>query len=345
MFKRLFRNHVLRGYLIQICGQLSQNFQRFTYRLFTKKIFSVNVIFICCTVIFSTYESCSQNLSEIPVVFVHTGYAEYVKYALLQARQFNKHVILITDTIKNLDGVGVDIEFHDIKNYDANVATFTAPYVSEATQDLLLYSIQRWFILYEFMKKNELNIIFHCDTDVLLYADVTQQVAKFFPFDLVLTHDTALHYLTCRQYAGSSAYCTLSAVKSVCDYIVWFCNDKENWNKFAQKWNKNKCPMGEMFMLTSYMNNEQSKSLLIKDLNIIIDDCMFDNFIGSDCFNFSMKDVYSDKKHYRIKDIIFQEGLPYCYHRKLQKNIKLNSIHCFMGTKFLMKQFLHMQEN
>ena len=131
--------------------------------------------------------SFSNSCNEIPVIFVSQGRSWYLKHTLWQARQYNRRVILISDDPRNK--YDLDIEYHDVAPYKQDVDRITAPYATLTVSRSFFTSIQRWFIIRNFMEMNNIDVCFHSDCDVMLYTNVTEESKKFEPFDLVVVCD------------------------------------------------------------------------------------------------------------------------------------------------------------
>ena len=112
---------------------------------------------------------------DLPIIIFHLGYKEYVSICLLQALKYNKNVILITDVVdeyNNIDGATII----DYNKYNKNATNFKKWYIHLSTNSPIieLLCIIRWMIIYEYMYSNNIERAFICDSDVLIYDNITQ---------------------------------------------------------------------------------------------------------------------------------------------------------------------------
>ena len=96
-------------------------------------------------------------------------------------------------------------------------------------------------------------------------------------------------------------------------------------------------PMGEMLLLTNFLETPQASKFTVKDSNKIIDGTVFDSYIDSS-FNgqFATKKYKYKGRFLTMKDIVWHDNIPYCYHKNLNQLIKFNSLHCLDGFKPLL---------
>ncbi len=110
---------------------------------------------------------------KFPIIIINYGNPWYLKYSLSQCigTNANARVILIGDK-SNYGYKG--LEHYLAEDYTQYANQFSTIYTHLSTNEYKfeLFCIQRWFILYEFMKKNNINQCFIMDSDVLLYDKV-----------------------------------------------------------------------------------------------------------------------------------------------------------------------------
>lgn len=111
----------------------------------------------------------------IPIIFIHYGDSDYLKYSLMQAKKSNPQsdVMLIGYRINER----YDLARHEnITDYDESAKDFAKYYVhlSPNGYDYELFCFQRWFILRDFLKKNKIRKCFYIDSDVLLFENVSK---------------------------------------------------------------------------------------------------------------------------------------------------------------------------
>ena len=169
-------------------------------------------------------------MSKIPTVFIHfnrpSNTAEpfrngIFKAASKQALQEGNEVHLISNEDFEMDDP--NFFYSHLKEYwSKRINNFQDIYENLSTNDpsIELICFLRWFVLLNFMEKNDIPIVFHSDTDVMIYADITEEYnRKYSQFDMTLIHRTC----------GSSSFITLKALKSFCDYLFKIYENKDSY--------------------------------------------------------------------------------------------------------------------
>jgi len=262
----------------------------------------------------------------IPVILIHNGFQEYVKYNILQATK-NNPVILLGDTNPNLEIN--NFEFVNYNNLLDGVDSFRFKYAHLSTNpfEYELFCYQRWFILRNFMKERNLEVIFYIDSDVLLFVDITKEWEKFNQFEMTLLHRTA----------AISSYMTYSGLNNFCNLLDNIYDDKNGYPyKKIESHFKVRQEFGlaggvcDMTLLEYFHYNAESGGGpgRVGEMMTIIDDSTYDHNINAKDQDFSFKNG--------IKEIKIINKTPYVYNEKLKKDIKFNSLHFQGGSKHLM---------
>jgi len=263
----------------------------------------------------------------IPVILIHNGFQDYVKYSILQASKYN-HVYLISDVNPLLDideFKWFDIEeyMYDFENFRLNYMHLnTTPYSFE------LFCFYRWLILKNFMTKNNLDVVFYIDSDVMLYVDVEYEWDNYCEFDMTLSHRTA----------AISSFMTLRGVTNFwgsCENI-YANKDTYDFQKIKSHFDirqLHKLPGGVCDM-TLFEHFHYNAGLgggpgRIGEMMHIIDNCTYDHNINAEDQDFEMKNG--------IKHVKFNIIHPYVYNKRLKRNVLFKALHCQGGAKSLMK--------
>jgi len=277
-------------------------------------------------------------LSSIPVIFIHEGDSEYLKYALYQAKKFNKEVILLGDKSNNHYH---SITWHAIKPYASRVADFKKIYkhMGDSPYCARFLSFQRWFILDDFMAKNNIDLCFYCDSDVMLYCNVTKEYEKFNNADLVLLRSLEEGLTSIKGYlcAGTISYFKKGALNLLCDYIM----KQYQHPQYLESRYKNR-PLSQkshsicdMTLITMFDDAFKGKLSIQYDTDVI-DWAQFDHQISC-----NENDIYEMKGFLglTLKKLKWEKGIPYCFNKKLRKFIRFNALHCQGRSKKLMQHF------
>ena len=284
----------------------------------------------------------------IPVIIMHIGNQEYLNICIKNNEYFNNNVYLIGDE-NNKKFCKNHINYKNIKSELLEKFDKLYKHISPNNIPFEKICIQRWFYIAEFMKKQQINKAFVCDSDVLLYCNINEVVNKYYKDDF--------YFVTMNDKIPVNACQSIWTLKKINEFINFIINFYENsdWTYVINYWNNynNKLSGGisDMYLLYCYItkttfkqNNFKLDTKLIpskNDLTNTINNSFFDNSINKNmnCFNnnkWDMKEYNYNIANMEniIKNIEWINRLPYCYNYANKKKIKCNSIH-FHGCKNL----------
>ena len=302
--------------------------------------------YICHPIlIFTTSFVSFSNSINIPVIFVHLQAEKsfYLKYSLTQAKKFNPRVILISDAHNNLFP---EIECHNLFNYCSGAKKFISIYkhLSPNEYPYEIFCFQRWFILKEFMHSERIEKCFYCDSDVMLYCNTTEEYNKYYSryeASLMEFLSDGFNAIKGKVYTGGVAFWSKTELENFCKHLEKSFKNKSKISRWENLFKSNQYNEGlsDMTLLTDYKYTRSNKyDLLIGNLHEIRDDSVFDHYLASDDQgNYVMK---KDKPKRLIKDIVFKNGFPYCYNKKLKKYIRLKALHFQADLKMLMSEYM-----
>lgn len=263
----------------------------------------------------------------IPVVFIHKGYQDYLGCTLRQANK-NNSIIFIGDT--NLPFTSPTLTNIQISDNFQGCDEFKSHYqhLNTTPIDYEIFCYQRWFILKNVMEKNNLEVVFYVDSDVMLFTDITKEWDKFNQYDMTLLHRTA----------AISSYITLKGITHLCNLIMDTYKNKGSYNykKIASHYHvRRECglPGGvcDMTLLEffHYSSEYGGGPGMVGEMMQIINNSTYDHNINVTDQGFTMSRGHKD---YKIRD-----GIPYVFNHRLNKEIKFNSLHFQGGAKELIK--------
>jgi hypothetical protein len=124
----------------------------------------------------------------IPIIFIHNQNSDYLPLSLWQARKSNPEteVILIGDSenahFKHL------VTHVDKRQYLKKADEFAKKFVNFSTNshDFELICLQRWFILEEFLRQNNIEKCLYLDSDILLFGNVKSEIHRFRFFGMTI---------------------------------------------------------------------------------------------------------------------------------------------------------------
>lgn len=275
-----------------------------------------------------------MNIEEknIPVIFFHEGNQEYLKYAILSAEKYNKTVILLGDKSNK--------KFSKLFDYQEKYISdkyfkFTKYYKHMSTNgiDFEINCFKRYFILNEFMKKNDYRKSILLDSDVLTYVNYSS--IKYFNecyAALSIPKKQEDYIWAC------SPHCSCWTIEALDDFITFILEIyKNNIKKLREKYDfhlKNHIKGGICDMTLLYLWSMNKR--LIYNCAKEIEGNTFDHSINIST-NY-LQDEYKMSKLLRIKKVEFINNIPY-FIKKDGKKIKTYIIHCQGSAKMIMKDY------
>jgi glycosyltransferase involved in cell wall biosynthesis/ADP-heptose:LPS heptosyltransferase/tetratricopeptide (TPR) repeat protein/ubiquinone/menaquinone biosynthesis C-methylase UbiE len=122
----------------------------------------------------------TAQTKNIPIVFIHCGDSECLKYALAQARLSNPQskIYLIGDQANDKYDF---VEHHDYTKYWQSAERFERVYKHLSPNQLgfELMCFLRWFVLLDFLKAMNIKGCVYSDSDVMIYTDVSEHWQRF----------------------------------------------------------------------------------------------------------------------------------------------------------------------
>ncbi|KQL48724.1 hypothetical protein AN963_02685 [Brevibacillus choshinensis] len=126
----------------------------------------------------------------VPIIFLHRSDDSYLFYILRQAKiaSPSSDVVLIGSPA-NMKYASQGIKHALIQDYSHGANEFAAVYkhLSPCEYYYNLFCFQRWFILRDYMRGNNLNECWTLDSDVMLYADLSREEYKTFSNEFTWT--------------------------------------------------------------------------------------------------------------------------------------------------------------
>lgn len=308
--------------------------------LFIRYAFLNTIICAVITIALNAQEN------EIPIVIIHRGNSDYLKHVLWQAKQFNERVILLGDKSNYTLAKSLNVQHYYFSDYSksANYIGSIYTHLSPISYDFILFALQRWFFLEEFIKANGIPVVFHCDSDVMLYCNITKEYKNFKENDIVLLN----------RRAGMTSYWKSRHLTEFCTFLKNFYENKKAMQQLVQRfsprdpstWYHEDVPLTKMFV-TCYQNKFK-----IDAIDKIIDNAVFDPSLLtpdqwetgclSDTGYLSYKTkriLLNNKRKIKVKDIRWIKRYPHCYNIKLKKLIRFKSLHFQGPVKELISKY------
>ena len=259
----------------------------------------------------------------IPVVLIHNGYQDYLKYSIRQAAQKNP-VFLIGDT--NPATISRDeltfVHFDSLAKDEYDLFAKQYLHLNTTPESYELFCYLRWFLLKNFMEKNQLDVVFYIDSDVLFFENATKEWEKFNQFDFTLLHRTA----------GISSFVTKDGINNFCNMLMYLYSHKNEYDfmKIASHWEVRRrfeLPGGvcDMTLLEYFHYHSEfgGGPGVVGEMMTIINDSTYDHNINVADQGFEFEGG--------LKKAKIIDGQVFVYNQRLKKDIKFNSLH-FQGA-------------
>ncbi|HPO49321.1 MAG TPA: hypothetical protein PLO89_03260 [Spirochaetota bacterium] len=257
------------------------------------------------------------------IFFIHKSNSDYLKYVLNQARYSNPKVkiYLIGDESNNKYNF---LTHANISDYFESSENFKKIYKHFSTNDYNyeLLCFQRWFILKDFIKKNNIDgSFFYFDSDLMVYSDLQKD------YDLLKKYK----FSVCKTYGPQNTFfLNYSVLEEFCDFIEFMYKDSNfdrEMNRIYKEMRDQDLPGGisDMYALWRFYEKNQENAV---DLGEIIDDGVFDNKINED---------YGFETACGIKKLQWIKKEPYCFYPPLGRKIKLKAVHFQGGYKSIIR--------
>lgn len=260
----------------------------------------------------------------IPIIIVHTGDSFYLEPVLRQARLFNptNPIYLISDDSTN----HYDFVDHiNISDYYTSAEKFKKVYVhmSPNPYGYELFCFLRWYIIWDFVRKNNIDHFLCLDSDVLLYCNVDKVFSKWANYDMTVCHPNGPQYTLFNEHS----------LKQFCDYIMSYYTEKEKVEEVREWYSAIK--YGGICDMTFFKYYNQRPDVRAFDTSNLVDDSCFD-------INLQLSQGFEMKS--RLKRIYWKEGIPYGKQIETGKLIRFNALHFQGGVKHRLNTYLYYAE-
>lgn len=267
----------------------------------------------------------------IPIIFVHNGNQTYFKCVLEHAvrTQPNSRIIVLSSTnkpffnIKDFSKVAQSkIEIFDSNLYFNQSKSFENKYehMSPNSKEFELICFQRWFIISEFVNKHNIEKFFCCDSDNLVFSNLTDISEKCLD---------SKEISIINEICPCCTFFTNSSITKFCDFILKQYTNSDTLSKLHQLYNKKiEAHVGGICDMTMFPLYEESYPNSIKDLGKIQTTNGITHIFDDQISN---NDSFIEKGF--IKKIKMIQGFPYGFLKELEvsgkhKRVLFDNLHC-----------------
>lgn len=264
----------------------------------------------------------------IPIIFIHRGNPDYLKYSLMQAHRSNPNsdIVLIGDETNDKYDF---VRHKDIRNYSKTARKFAEVYkhLSRNDYNYELFCIERWFILCEFMRKKQLNHVFYMDSDVMLFADITKEQENHFFAPLGMFYNDAPCAIGHSFFANDYV-----ALEKMCEFMMRCYTDSKLFKHISKLYKSNVeanvgWEISDMVLLKMFLEHAP---FAVQNIGKIYNQSSFDWNIN---YPDGMESCNDRKKVYHL------EGVPHTKQVQSGQWIKVQSLHMQGYAKPFMQYF------
>lgn len=279
-------------------------------------------------------------MDEMPIIIFHLGNQPYLKLCLQQALKYNKNIININERDDMFPELNVKCVSYN--KYNKNAEKFKPLYknYSSNSPQLELICIIRWMYVYEYMFKHKIDKAFICDSDVLIYDNISHIYNKY-----LSNYDYMLCSSPSKNITGGQSIWTIHKLENFIRFIVQFYKTQiNNIENFYKKYNE---PGGicDMTLLYYFSNNAtEFVGLRLNNYPYFKNDLtqIFNNELTFDLhMRTSGNHIYPEdyEMNGQNKNIKFIDNKPHCYCKRLDKNIRFVLLHFQGNNKQIMPNF------
>ena len=269
----------------------------------------------------------NQKKKGLPIVFIHKGNSDYLYYSISHARKTNPNSPIYFIGTKETTHYKSFISHFSIENYFEQAEKLTSIYkhFSTNTAGFELFCLQRWFVLMEFMQKEQINECVYIDSDILVYDDLTVAQENFRQFGMT--------------FSGFSPHTNfvsdVKVLEEFCKFITSTYTQKNAAQKLEEKYNKfiKLRGAGGISDMTFFYDFHQLYPDKLGNITQIHNNTTFDITINT---------LVDYENNGDIKKISWKNGKPFCKHIETGNLIMFYTLH-FQGAykKLMPKYYKH----
>lgn len=260
--------------------------------------------------------------ANVPVIYIHQGNSKYLPYTFIHNKKYNpdtRFILLGDEDNAHYSGL---VEHYNISDYNKSAIDFAANYKHYSSHgiEFELFCIQRWFILEEFLSKQDIPSAIFLDSDVLSYSDLNILRKKLLNY-----HMTIVGISPHTNFINN-----VVALRNFNSYVSG-CYQEDNTGFLQGKYDEmvNIAGAGGVSDMTFFHEYRKVYEDVIGDIRYPCDAGYFD--ISLDHIGDFIKDGY-------VKKVIWINNIPY-FQFNMGNNIKADTIHFQGRSKSYLYQF------
>ena len=277
----------------------------------------------------------------IPIIIFHIGNQKYLHDCINSAIKHDNTVHILNDNPDNFQQSEklTVCKYNEYSTYSNFFKSLYKHYSTNSYQ-LEFICIIRWMCICKYMEDKNIEKAFICDSDVLIFDNINNIINKYLPEDMYLCTSGS------KNVTGGQSLFTLKKIKEFVNFILRFYNTQI---PNIEKWKKTYNEQGgicDMTLLYYFAHNAMEfVGLRLPNCPCYENDLttIFENNFTFDLhMGVSGNHLYPDQyemngKHKNIKMI---DGIPYCFNKRLNKDIKFVLLHFQGPNKTIMSNYL-----
>jgi len=257
----------------------------------------------------------------LPVIFMHTGYQDYLAQSIQQSQLWDNKVILLGDDSNKK----AHVEHHFMSDYMDGTQKFSDNYqhMTSGNFEFELFCYNRWLILSNFAERHSIEKLVYLDSDVATFCNFSDKENLLDEKNIarVCMMDNQANYRWCA--AACISYWSLRGLNTFKQFLLEAYT--KHVDRLQEKWQYHQdhdkaggvCDMTATYLFVK--DNE------LEPLNKVLeDDSTFDQSMMS-ADNYFDNEYAMDPRGF--KKLTFRGNIPYAYNTILNKEIKMNAIH------------------
>jgi hypothetical protein len=279
-----------------------------------------------------------------PLVIIHRGYSAYLKWAIMQASQVSKNVVLIgNEENKRLEDIVSYQPILQLSNPLYNDFLKVYEHMSTNEYKFELVCFERWFLLLDYMRKKSLEVLVHLDSDVMLFNDLHEIVQSFGENTLAAFHIPRQSYSENRWIAvAHTSIWTRKGLEQFCSFIAD--TYKNNKAELKAKWTSHgtdsrRGGISDMALLYLFYNKNEKDIINLAECRKNLKGemyCLDLNINSSENYDQHEFALAPSPFFFKIKKLNYQDGVITALNFFHEKIVVFESLHCQGKAKILM---------
>jgi hypothetical protein len=179
----------------------------------------------------------------IPIVYFHGGCVKdtqaprHLQVSIAQTKKFNENVVLLGDKTNS----HLNVNHYSIEDYSEGVDHFRSLYKHMSTnpEGFELKCIERWIVLANFVKKENLNKVIYLDSDIMTFCNYEDRESLFekdYTAMVCAPHRLGIDKDSKRDWSvtGCVSFWNSDVIEKFKNFILEVYTDK---SKLLEKWN------------------------------------------------------------------------------------------------------------